>query len=68
MSEFKYFACVLDESGTDTFTCRRKGIRSKSAGAIRSLVNARSLQLECAGVWHEALFLPAILYGIETMV
>ena len=46
--------CVLDESGTDKAKCRRKVARGRRvAGAIRSLVNARGLQLECATVLHE---------------
>ena len=43
-SEFKYLGCVSDESGTDESECSRVGRRV--ADAIRSLVNARSLQLE----------------------
>ena len=43
--EFKYLGCVYDESGTDEVGTRRVG---GFAGPIRSLVNARSLQLECA--------------------
>ena len=44
VSEFKYLGCVLDESGTDEAKCSRKVVSWKSvAGAIRSLVNARSL-------------------------
>ena len=38
------------------------------AGAIRSLVNARSLQLECARVLHESLLVPVLTYGGETMI
>ena len=55
--EFKYLGCVLDESGTDAdeAECSRK-----VAGAIRSLVNARSLQLECARVLHESLMVPVL--------
>ena len=43
--KFKYLGCVLDESGTDGAECSRK-----VAGAIRSLVNGRDLQLECASL------------------
>ena len=49
VSEFKYLVCVLDKSGIDEAERSRKvasGMRV--AGAIRSLVNARSLQLECS--------------------
>ena len=38
------------------------------AGAIRSLMNPRSLQLECATVLHEALFVPVLFYISKTMV
>ena len=38
------------------------------AGAIRSLLNARSLQLECAKVFHESLLVPVLMYGSETMI
>ena len=38
--------------------CSRKvGSGRKLASAIRSLVNARDLQLECAKVLHETLFI-----------
>ena len=53
VSEFKYSGCVLDESGTDEAECSRKvGSGRRVAGAIRTLVNARNLQLECARVLH----------------
>ena len=38
------------------------------AGAIRSLVNARSLQLECIRVLHESLLVPVLVYGSETVI
>ena len=38
------------------------------AGAIRSLVNARDLQLEWARVLHETLLVPVHMYGSETML
>ena len=38
------------------------------AGAIRSLVNVRNLQLECASVLHEILLVPILMYGNETML
>ena len=48
VSEFKYLECVLEESGTDLVECSRKVVSGrKVAGAIRSLVNARDLQLVC---------------------
>ena len=40
----------------------------KIAGAIRSLVNARSLQLQCAMVLNESLLVPVLTYGSETMI
>ena len=64
--KFKYFGCVLDESGTDDAECSRKvAIGREVTGAITSLVNARSLQLECARVLYEChcwcLFLRMVL-------
>ena len=49
VSEFKYLGYVLGESGTDEAECHRMVTsRRRVARAIRSLVNARSLHLECA--------------------
>ena len=38
------------------------------AGAIRSLVNARDLQIQCARVSHETLIMPVLTYGSEIML
>ena len=40
----------------------------KVASAIRSLVNARDLQLECARVLHETLLVPVLIDCSETMM
>ena len=40
----------------------------KVAGALRSLVNARDLQIECARVLNETLLLPVLTCGSETML
>ena len=54
VSEFKYLRCVLNESGTDEAECSRKMPSwRRVAGAIRSLVNAMNLQLECTRVLQE---------------
>ena len=37
------------------------------AGAIRSLVNTRYLQLECNRVLHETLLVPVLIYGRENV-
>ena len=51
VSEFKYLRCVLDESGTYAVECSRQvASERRVAGAIRSLVNAKNFQLECASV------------------
>ena len=56
VSEFKYFGCFLDESGTDEAVWSRKVVTKRMvAGAITSLFNAKSLPLECARVLHELL-------------
>ena len=54
VSEFKYLGCVLDEAGTDGAECSWK-----VTAAIRSLVNARDLQI----VLHETMLVPALTYG-----
>ena len=49
--EFKYLGCVFIKSGTAGAECSRKVVSGRRvAGDIRSLVNARDLQLECASV------------------
>ena len=45
--------------------CSREVMRVV-VGAIRSLVNARDLQIECARVLHETLLVPLLTYGSET--
>ena len=59
--------CVLNESGTDESEGRKK-VRSvrRVAGVIKPLV--RDLQLECARVLHETLFVPVLIYGNETVL
>ena len=54
---------VFDEFSTHGTECRRQ-----VAGAIRSLVNARNLQLECARVLYETLLVPVLMYGSKTML
>ena len=67
VSEFKYLGCFLDESGLDGTECRRKVASGRGvAGPIRSLVNARELELECTRVLHETLLIPILMYGSET--
>ena len=48
--------------------CRKVASERKVAGFIRSLVNSRGLQLECARVLHKALFASVLFYGSETIV
>ena len=69
VSEFKYLGCLLDESGTYEAACSRKvaSVRRVS-GAIRFLVNARNVQLECASVLHESLLVHVLTYGSERMI
>ena len=55
--------CVLDKLGTDQAECSRK----LASGRRVVLVNARSLQLECARILHESLLVPVLTYGSETM-
>ena len=69
VSEFKYLECLLDESCTDEAECSRKVASGRSVpDARRSVVNVRSLQLECARVLHESLLVPVLTYGNVTMM
>ena len=58
----------MEESGTEEAKCSRKvaSVR-RVASAIKSLVNARDFQLECATVLHETLLVPVLMNGSETM-
>ena len=71
VSEFKYLGCVLGEAGTDGAECSRKvASRRRVAGAIRSLVKARDLQLE-ACMRRMCLFLCMVVrqcYGMRRRV
>ena len=59
----------MEESCTDEAECSRNVVSGRRvAGAIRHLVNARSLQLQCARVMHESLLVPVLTYGSETMM
>ena len=65
---FKFGMC-LDMSGTDKADCSRKVASGRNvAGAMRSLANARDLQLECARVLRETLFVPILMYGSERVL
>ena len=66
--EFKYLGCALYESGTDGGECSRKLVsRSRVVGTIRSLVNSRDLQLECAKGLLKTLLVPVLLHVSETL-
>ena len=66
VSEFEYLGFVLDESGTNGAECSRKVVNGRRvAGAIRTLVNARDLQLEFAKILHETLLVPVLMYIME---
>ena len=69
VSEFKYMGCVLDESGTDGAEYSKEVASGKRVvGTIRSLFNAKDLQLKCARVLHETLLIPVLTYDNETML
>ena len=50
------------------YCCKKVVSVRMVADAIRSLVNARGLQLECSRVLHETLFAPVLMYGSKTMI
>ena len=67
VSDLIYWGCGLDESGADVAKHRRKVTSGRNVeGSIRSLINARGLQLE--RVLHEILLIPVLLYSSETMM
>ena len=67
--DFKYLGCVLGESGTDEAECSTKVASGrKVSGAIRFLVKALSLQLECPKVLYESLLVTVLAYGSVTMI
>ena len=58
---------VLKEAGTDGVECSKKVAWGRRvAGATRSLVNARDLQIECARGLHETLIVHVFTYSSET--
>ena len=69
MPELKYLGCLLDESGTYEAECHGKVVNERRiAGAIRSQVNVRNLQLKYAKVLHETLLVSVLMYGSEKMI
>ena len=59
----------MNESGTDSAESIGKVLSGRRvADVIRSLVNARGLQLECSRVLNEALLVPVPIYGSKTML
>ena len=58
--------CVLDELSTDGAQYSSKVASGREvAGAVKSLVNARVMQLDFAKVLHETLFVPVLMYGVR---
>ena len=55
----------MEESGADEAECSKKVASGRRfVGAIKSLVNVRDFQLECARVLH----VPVATYGSETIL
>ena len=67
VSEFKYLRCLY-ESGRDGTECSKMKSGRRVAGTIRSLVNARDLQLEYARLLHATLLMIALMYGSKTIL
>ena len=58
----------MDESGTDGAECSKKVASGRRvAGAIRSLVNTRDLQLEYARVLHETLLVSFLCMAVRLL-
>ena len=59
----------MDDSGTDNVECCKKvSSWRKVADAIRSMVDVRGLQLQCARVLHKALLIPVFMYGSDKVI
>ena len=59
----------MDESGADEAKVSKKVASGRRvAVVIRSLVNLKSLQLECVRVLHESFLVFVIMYDLETMI
>ena len=59
----------MNESGINEVKCSRKVVsRRRVVDAIKYLVNASDLQLECARVLHESLPVPVQMYGSDIVV
>ena len=43
--------------------CRKEASGRRVAGAIKSLVNTRDFQIECARVLRETMHVPILTYG-----
>ena len=62
VQEFNYLGSVLDGSSTNGPEFPKKVASGrKSAGAIRTLVNIRSLQFQCTRVLHESLLVSVLM-------
>ena len=60
---------MLDKFGTGgTESYSEVACRMRIVGVIKFFVNIRSLELECANVLDEVLFVPVIMHGCETIV
>ena len=59
--------CDVFERIREEECSRKMASGRKVSAAIRSLFNARSLQLECARVLDDSLLVPVLPYGSETM-
>ena len=66
VSEFKYLGCVLNVLGTYEAECSRDVASGRRvADVIRSLVNARNLQFECARALHETLLVMLLCMAVR---
>ena len=57
---------VMVMNGEEGLECEAGIHGRRVAGAIRSIVNAMDLQLECSRVLYETLIVPILTYGSET--
>jgi hypothetical protein len=69
VKEFNYLGSVLSNDGLCKAEIEQRVMKGRSVcGAIKKLVNQRSLSLECGKALYVGLLVPTLLYSNETLV
>jgi hypothetical protein len=68
VEEFNYLGSILSKDGTCKAEIEQRVMKGRNVcGAIKKLVNQKSLSLECARALHEGVLVPTLLYSNETL-